>query len=275
MNHQTFKLIVWLLFTFMLIPLSACNSTTEPETKANAHTNSTVDFGLVLEPTMETAVSPQFPSDVINNEELVAQPTATPTPTPNSITTITDDSGILTVDVPFRWANTRSDLVTTDYRVLQVSLWAAADVHTFPGDWSQPGLFYHADFTIPGSDALLQQSLNDAAALLPTQCEPQPIGEYGTQNYPYGIVQIFLNCQDNTDVQVFIGTNSTRSYIVTMMVPMIDRADIDALDPIFASLGVNDTAVQTITDNLPGNDSHDGDDVDSGSFLWLSVNGES
>jgi serine protease Do len=171
----------------------------------------------------------------------------------SGIVTITDETGILTVDVPARWANSRSDLVTTDYRVLQTSLWAAANVNNFPGDWSQPGLYFYADFTIPGSDALLQRELDNAAAILPSQCEPQPTGEYGIPNYPYGIVQMFLNCQGDTDVQVFIGTDNARTYIVTLMVTMIDRADIEALNPIFASLGVDDTALQVVTDNLPGN----------------------
>ena len=187
------------------------------------------------------------------SETEVVETAVSAPPTTTDIAAITDDSGILTVDVPARWANTRSELVTTDYRVLQVSLWAAADIDSFPGDWSQPGLYYAADFTIPGSKELLQQHLDAAAAALPDQCEPQPPGEYGTLNFPYGLVQVFLNCSGETDVQVFIGTSNSRSFVVTMMVPMIDRADIEALNPIFASMGIDDTAVQSVTDNLPGN----------------------
>ena len=159
------------------------------------------------------------------------------TATYSGYTTVTDDSGLLTVDIPVEWSDIDGSAWTLDGDVVGVSVSAAPDLDGFNNTWTTPGIFFGA------SDSLIQEfgSMEEVLDIL-TFSESCTYGgrePYSDALYT-GAYDVWEACggEDNLFV-VLASTPETRDILILVQVQIVSDADLEALDYILNTFVVN------------------------------------
>jgi serine protease Do len=152
-------------------------------------------------------------------------------------TTVTDDSGILTVDVPIEWTDVNGSPWTLSDEVVGVSVSAAPDLNGFNTTWTTPGIFFGA------SDTLIQDfgSMEEVLDLLDfsDSCTYGGREPYSDALYS-GAYDVWSECGGEDVLYVVLAsTPETRDVLILVQVQVVTDADLEALDYILNTFVVN------------------------------------
>jgi serine protease Do len=152
-------------------------------------------------------------------------------------TTVTDDSGILTVDVPVEWTDVNGSPWTLSDEVVGVSVSAAPDLNGFNTTWTTPGIFFGA------SDTLIQDfgSMEEVLDLLDfsDSCTYGGREPYSDALYS-GAYDVWSECGGEDVLYVVLAsTPETRDVLILVQVQVVTDADLEALDYILNTFVVN------------------------------------
>ncbi|MCC6601954.1 MAG: serine protease [Anaerolineae bacterium] len=141
---------------------------------------------------------------------------------------ITDDSGLLTLDVPAEWRDVDGSAWESDGEVIGLSVTAAPNLNDYYGTWTTPGVTFNAtdqlDFTV---DELLD------AFDFSSDCTPTARTEYSDAVYA-GKYDVWSNCGGTDTLLVVLAAEpADQSYLALITVQVVTDADLDALDTIF------------------------------------------
>lgn len=150
----------------------------------------------------------------------------------SSYTTVTDESGRLSVEIPREW----NDIIGSPWKVDDVgvgaAIRAAADLDAFYDTWNTPGLFFGA--SAEPSMMGRPDDLLDAVDLSDL-CDYDRRIDYEDALY-VGSYDLWTGC-DGEDM-LFINLvvePADQSFIINVQVVVVSDADLDALDHILAS----------------------------------------
>ena len=152
--------------------------------------------------------------------------------------TITDDTGLLSVNVPEEWGDVATVPYTNDAgEILGPEIIASPDIAGFQGTWGTPGVDFIASDPDPAT------SLNDwidlAAGVLGTG-DCQFVGDDAYDDGVYtGRISLWESC-GGTDAQVVIiaAEPADGSYVALVAAQLLTQADYDAMDEIIRSFRV-------------------------------------
>ena len=152
-------------------------------------------------------------------------------------TTVTDDSGILTVDVPVEWADVNGSAWVLSDEVVGVSVSAAPDLNGFNTTWTTPGIFFGA------SDTLIQEfgTMEEVLDLLDfsDSCTYGGREPYSDALYS-GAYDVWSECGGEDVLYVVLAsTTEARDFLILVQVQIVNDADLEALDYILNTFVVN------------------------------------
>ncbi|MCS5734700.1 S1C family serine protease [Herbiconiux daphne] len=150
-------------------------------------------------------------------------------------TTITDDNGIIQVEVPSTWSDVDGAPFTDETGAAWAGIIASPDVASFTSSWDTPGVSIAASHdAVPTStvDGLLQPSID----FLNTQgCTAQGVEEYA-DGYHTGRYEIFDNCGGvGAKYVTLAAVADDGSYVITVNVQANTDDDLAAIDRIVGS----------------------------------------
>lgn len=152
----------------------------------------------------------------------------------DSYKTVSDDSGLLQVDVPTAWREVDGSAWTLDGEVIGLSITAAPRIADFNNSWTTPGIFFGAtdQFSLTMDELLDAFDYGDS-------CDYNGRSPYDDSVY-FGKYDLWTNCGGQGTLLVVLGTEpADRSYLVLVLVQVISDADLEALDYILNSFIVN------------------------------------
>ena len=161
---------------------------------------------------------------------LVEDPTSTIGGTDAGYTTVTDETGLLQVDVPVSWSD-----VTGSSGSDGPAIQASPDLEAFYNGYTTPGVWYFATTLYGPSD---QNLILDA--WVQDGCTLQESRQAYDDNLYSGIYDSYTSC-GGTDASVvnIAASPADGSYLVFVHVKMIDAADQEALNQIVATFVVS------------------------------------
>lgn len=141
---------------------------------------------------------------------------------------VTDDSGLLTLDVPAEWSDVDGSAWESDGQAIGLSVTAAPNLNDYYTTWTTPGVTFNAtdqlDLTVDG--------LLDAFDF-GSDCTPGTRTEYSDSVYT-GKYDVWSNCGGtDTLLVVLVAEPADQSYLALITVQVVTDADLDALDTIF------------------------------------------
>lgn len=183
---------------------------------------------------LETTFS--FAQELQEEAAAMEEGSTTTTATYSGYMTVTDDSGVLTVDVPVEWADVNGSAWTSDGEVIGASVSAAPDLSGFNSTWTTPGIFFGA------SDTLIQEfgTMEEVLDLLTFEsCTYVGREPYSDALYT-GAYDVWSECggEDNLFV-VLASTPETRDFLILVQVQIVSDADLEAFDYILNTFVVN------------------------------------
>lgn len=173
------------------------------------------------------------------NDEVADQPAADTgsTAAPQSYTyhTVTDDSGLLIVEIPEQWGDINGSAWTVDGEPIGVSIKAAPSINDFDNTWTTPGVFFAASASL--TEQMTYSDVLDAFDFS-SDCEYGGRTDYQDQVFT-GAYDIWSNCGGQNNLLVTLSaTPQTQDFVVLVIAQIITDADLEALDHIFNSFNV-------------------------------------
>ncbi len=147
-------------------------------------------------------------------------------------TTLTDDTGQLTVDAPAEWTDVDGRTATLGTLTLP-DVRASTDLDSYNATFDVPGFQFTATSDSTTGDP--RAVLNKEAIRFSNVCEPQEVQSYSDPLYT-GVSQVFANC--STSGAAFVWTavqpidTSDGDYIALVGVQILSDADVEALGHI-------------------------------------------
>ncbi len=171
-------------------------------------------------------------------EEVAAEPAGdSGSAVPQSYTyrTVSDDSGLLVVDVPEQWGDVDGSAWTVDGEAIGVSVKAAPNINDFDNTWTTPGVFFAASASIAE-----QMSVNDVldAFDFSADCQYQGRTDYSDEVFT-GVYDVWSNCGGQGSTLLTLSAMpQTQDYTVLVITQIVSDADLEALDYILNSFNV-------------------------------------
>lgn len=160
-------------------------------------------------------------------------------------TIITDDSGLLSIEVPVAWNDIDGTLWGDASDPLGVAVRAAPDLQAWNDTWSTPGVFFGAsvDLLEGLTDAERQAMPDDVLDLdsfnYSDSCTYDGRYEYSDPLYA-GKYDLWIDCGDVDSLYIVLAVlPGDLSYFVLVDVLVVTDADLDALDHILNSFIVS------------------------------------
>jgi serine protease Do len=148
---------------------------------------------------------------------------------------VTDESGLLTVEIPTAWGDVDGSPWLLEGEVIGLSITAAPRIADFNSSWTTPGLFFGAtdQFDLTMDELLDFFDYGDSCGY---------DGRYDYEDGVYfGLYDLWVNCGGTDTKLVVLGSEpADRSYLVLVMVQVVTDADLYALDYILNSFIVAD-----------------------------------
>ena len=148
-------------------------------------------------------------------------------------TTIVDDSGQLTVDVPNEWSDVDTAAFTFEDGSSVPQILASPNIQSFFETWDTPGLLFTASGPVPNLD-------EELALWAPGegQCTDGGIQDYSDALYT-GRYQIWQDCGGTGALYVTVAAvPADGSFTAILVMQVVSEADLDALDQAFATFQV-------------------------------------
>ncbi|GAB4278251.1 MAG: hypothetical protein Kow0080_29740 [Candidatus Promineifilaceae bacterium] len=173
------------------------------------------------------------------NDEVAEQPAAnngnTTAPQGYTYHTVTDDSGLLVVEIPEQWSDINGNAWTIDGEPIGVSVKAAPNINDFDNTWTTPGVFFAASASL--TEQMTFTDVLDAFDFS-SDCEYGGRTDYQDQVFT-GAYDIWRNCGGQNNLLVTLSaTPQTQDFVVLVVAQIISDADLEALDHIFNSFNV-------------------------------------
>ncbi|HFQ92383.1 MAG TPA: PDZ domain-containing protein, partial [Anaerolineae bacterium] len=149
--------------------------------------------------------------------------------------TVTDDSGLLVVDVPEQWGDVDGSAWTVDGDAIGVSIKAAPNINDFDNTWTTPGVFFAASASIAE-----RMSVNDVldAFDFSADCQYEGRTDYSDEVFT-GVYDLWSNCGgQNSTLLTLAAMPQTQDYTVLVITQIVSDADLEALDHILNSFNV-------------------------------------
>jgi serine protease Do len=156
--------------------------------------------------------------------------------------TITDDSGLLSVEVPTAWGDVDGGPWVSNDEEIGVRVMASPDLDALRSGWDTPGLFFGASATL-ATDTSVEELLDSID--YNESCEYD-----GRKAFPEGFYvgsyDLWHTCGDAESVAAVVGlTPESGAYLVLLQIYAVSDADLDALDHILATFLVDQGAQAT------------------------------
>jgi serine protease Do len=146
-------------------------------------------------------------------------------------TTITDDSGVLSVEVPADWTDVDGSSFTGINGHEFIDVRASTDLQQFSESWGTSGVTVSA---APMADDLTPQAVFDSMTDLTSQCTPSSSDVYSDGVYE-GQFQYFSACGGVSDYVVVAAYPSDKSYVIIVTVAIASEADLPAIEHVMGS----------------------------------------
>ena len=147
-------------------------------------------------------------------------------------TTLTDDTGQLTVDAPAEWADVDGRTAALGTLTLP-DVRASTDLEQYNATFDVPGFQFTATSDSTTGDP--RAALNEEAIRFANVCEPQEVQSYSDPLYT-GVSQVFANCGSSGAAFVWTAVQpidtSDGDYIALVGVQILSDADVEALGHI-------------------------------------------
>jgi serine protease Do len=164
-------------------------------------------------------------------EQVADDPATNPEPEITGYQTLTDDTGVLTVDVPIEWSDVVTSPFTLDDGTEAPQIMASTSITDFEATFNVPGLF----FTVVGPQASLDETL---AGFAQSNCTDAGIQDYSDAVYT-GRYQTFTDCAGTTTVYVTVAAvPADNSFTAIVVMQLVSDADLAVLDQVFATFFV-------------------------------------
>ncbi len=146
----------------------------------------------------------------------------------DSYTTIIDDTGALTIDLPTVWTSLDTAPVTLDDGTVLPQITGAPDLASYNQTWDTPGIFFSV---VQSAD--IQLALSTFA---PTECVDG--GQFEYQDAAFlGTYQLWTDCGGTDTIYVVLGASTIdgSQQVAVLTAQIVTDADLDALDQAFAT----------------------------------------
>ena len=143
--------------------------------------------------------------------------------------TVSDDSGLISVEIPAEWAQI-DPVLNPDFGP---SLWASTNLQRFWSSWTVPGVVVEKSDTLTSADIDLQLAKNDMSEW----CAEESTDPYDDGVYA-GVIKIWVDCaQTETSLVVVVGSPVApdQDYLVWVMVQIVNGRDFTAADKVLSS----------------------------------------
>ncbi len=142
-------------------------------------------------------------------------------------TSITDDSGLLIVEVPTDWTDIDGRPWIRDEEEIGVAVKAAPDLDAFFETWTTPGVTFAASAQIEHTPETMLGELNFEDA-----CDYD--GRYPYEDPLYtGQYDLWVDCGgEGTLILALFAQPEDQSFIIVVLVQIVTEADLEALDHI-------------------------------------------
>jgi len=148
--------------------------------------------------------------------------------------TVTDDTGVVSVEVPAAWSDV--DGTSTDLGgVSAPTVYAATDLGGFLNGWNEPGVMVMAAAELAAADA---DDLLDALG------QPDACTSAGRDSFDGGVLsgrfEVWTDCGGSGTAYYVVAARATDgSYGLVAAVQVVSEADLEALDHILGSITVS------------------------------------
>lgn len=150
--------------------------------------------------------------------------------------TVTDNSGLLSVNVPAAWLDVDGSAWVVDGQEIGVSVSAAPDLNGFNSSWATPGMFFGASSSL--LEQMNEQDILDAFNYS-GDCTYDGRFEYADELYT-GFYDQYSNCGGQGTLFITLSaTPQDRAFVTLVMVQALTSADVEALDQVLNSFVVN------------------------------------
>ena len=141
---------------------------------------------------------------------------------------LTDDTGVLTVDVPVEWTDINTAPLTLEDGTSVPRIEASTSIADFEATFDVPGLFFSSTGPQDDLDAFLAQFAQSS-------CTDAGIQDYSDAAYT-GRYQTFTDCAGTSTVYVTVAAvPPDNSYTAIVLAQLVSDADLAALDQMFAT----------------------------------------
>ena len=150
----------------------------------------------------------------------------------DSYTTIIDDTGALTIDLPTAWSSLDTAPFTYDDGSSLPQITGAPDLTSYYETWDTPGIF----FSLVQSADILQV----LATFAPSDACTDG-GQYEYQDAAFlGTYQLWTDCGGTDTIFVVLGASTVdgSQQVAVLTAQIVTDADLDALDQAFATFNV-------------------------------------
>jgi len=146
-------------------------------------------------------------------------------------TTVTDDTGVVSVDVPVDWADVDGASFTDAAGHQFLDVRASTNLQAFSESWGTSGVTVSVAAAAPD---LTAESIFGSFAQLTAQCTPQETDAYSDGVYE-GQYQYFVGCGGVSDYVIVAAQPTDASYVIVVTVAIADPADLPAIEHIMGS----------------------------------------
>lgn len=179
------------------------------------------------------------------------KPTATPKPSGDYVP-ISDNSGVLSMEVPASWTDVEETEWTMDDEPVGTKVAAAPSLDDFYSSWDVPGVVLSYSESLPQEMSVedLLDTIDYSENCEEGERDDLPEGEL------VGMYQIWGNCDGTTTAAIAVLTPAdSPDYYVLVEIYAVDEGDLDAMEHIIDTLTVGSTSqtdepvVNTTTDS--------------------------
>ncbi|MFB2556704.1 S1C family serine protease [Herbiconiux liangxiaofengii] len=149
-------------------------------------------------------------------------------------TTIADDTGVLSVDVPVDWADVDGASFTGPAGKEFIDVRASTDLQAFADSWGTSGVTVSAAEAAP---ELTPEAIFASFGSLTAQCTPKEADAYSDGVYT-GQYQYFTGCGGQSDFVIVVAQPADASFVVVVSVAIASTADLPAIEHVMGSFAV-------------------------------------